>query len=189
MRSPVQSWVPLQESTAKCCVFFVYRHQAFPKGLDIGVSDAESLLSKRQKWQWTEVSEANEGLMAARIKTSQGFLKRLSWVPCDLTERIRRSPSADWNILGPATWKSSTYEIFVGAFLLLGNFRGTWNFVISFNFQHFHKGPWTRAWTPNPKFWLKFSSFLWAFLPLYRSRFPASPSRAGDRFQTPALLF
>ena len=43
------------------------------------------------------------------------------------------------SILRPATWKSSTYEVFVSAFLMLGNFRGTWNFVISFNFQHFHK--------------------------------------------------
>ena len=88
MRSPVQSWVPLQESTAHRCVFFVYRHQAFPKGLEIAISDAESLLSKQQEWQWKEVSEANEGLMAARIKTSQGFLKQLSWVQCDRTKGL-----------------------------------------------------------------------------------------------------
>ena len=31
MRSPVQSWVPLQESTAKRCVFFVYIHQVIPQ--------------------------------------------------------------------------------------------------------------------------------------------------------------
>ena len=139
MRSAVQSCVPLQESTAHRCVFFVYRHQAFPKGLEIAISDAESLLSKRQKWQWTEVSEANEGLMAARIKTSQGFPKRLSWVQCDRTERIRRSPSGDWNILGPAAWKSSTCETFVSAFLILGNTEGTPNLLIAFNFHYFHK--------------------------------------------------
>ena len=54
----------------------------------------ESLLSTRQKWQWTEVSEANEGLMPAQMKAQQRFLKRLSWVPCDRTERIRRSRQA-----------------------------------------------------------------------------------------------
>ena len=53
MRSAVQSCVPLQESTAHRCVFFVYGHQAAPKGLDIGIYGAESLLSKRQKWRWT----------------------------------------------------------------------------------------------------------------------------------------
>ena len=94
MRSAVQSCVPLQESTANSCVFFVYSHQALPpKGLDIDVSGAESLLSKCQKRQWTEVSEANEGLMASQMKTSQGLLKQLSWVQCDRTERIRRSRS------------------------------------------------------------------------------------------------
>ena len=49
MRSPVQSWVPLLESTAIRCAFFVYGRQAAPKGLDIGIYGAESLLSKRQK--------------------------------------------------------------------------------------------------------------------------------------------
>ena len=34
------------------------------------------------------MSEANEGLMAARIKTSQGFPKRLSWVQCDWTKGL-----------------------------------------------------------------------------------------------------
>ena len=33
MRSAVQSCVPLQESTAKRCVFFVYSHQACPEGV------------------------------------------------------------------------------------------------------------------------------------------------------------
>ena len=34
---------------------------------------------------------ANEGLMTAQMKAQQSFLKQLSWVPCDRTERIRRS--------------------------------------------------------------------------------------------------
>ena len=122
------------------CFFRLYALKPSPRsGLDIDISGAESLLSKRQKWQWTEVSEANEGLMAARIKTSQGFLKQLSWVQCDRTERIRRSPSGDWNILRPATRKSSTYETFVSAFFFVGNFRGTWKFWISFSFHYFHR--------------------------------------------------
>ena len=45
MRSAVQSCVPLQESTANRCAFFVYRHQAsLPKGVGIDMDDAESLL-------------------------------------------------------------------------------------------------------------------------------------------------
>ena len=34
------------------------------------------------------MSEANEGLMAAHIKTSQGFLKQLSWAQCDRTGKL-----------------------------------------------------------------------------------------------------
>ena len=56
-------------------------------------------------------------------ETSQGSPQKLSWVLCEQTWRIRRSPSGDWNILRPATWKSSTYEIFVSAFLFVGDFR------------------------------------------------------------------
>ena len=34
------------------------------------------------------MSEANEGLMAAHTKISQGFPKRLSWVQCDWTKGL-----------------------------------------------------------------------------------------------------
>ena len=77
--------------------------------------------------------------MTAQMKAQQRFLKQLSWVPCERTERIRRSPSGDWNTLGPATWKSSTYEIFVSAFLIPVNTAWTPNLFISFNFHYFHK--------------------------------------------------
>ena len=136
MRSAVQSCVPLQESTAHRCVFFVYRHQAAPKGLNIGIYGAESLLSKRQKWRWT-VRERSDRAWWHSHKISQGYPKQLSWVQCERTDRIRRSPPGDWNILRPATWKSSTYESFVSAFLFAGNFRGTWKSGILFRFQEF----------------------------------------------------
>ena len=48
-RATETSCVPLQESTAHRCVFFVYMHQASPKSLDIDIYGADSLLSKRQK--------------------------------------------------------------------------------------------------------------------------------------------
>ena len=38
---------------------------------------------------------AATGPDATHTKISQGFLKHLSWVQCDRTERIRRSPSGD----------------------------------------------------------------------------------------------
>ena len=85
MRSAVQSCVPLQESTANRCAFFVYRHQASQKGLDIGIDGAESLLSKRQKWRWTARERSDRGPDVAHTETSQGSLQKLSWVPCDRT--------------------------------------------------------------------------------------------------------
>ena len=68
MRSAVQSCVPLQESTADRCVFFVYRHQASPKGLDIDIYGAESLLSKLQKWQWTDRERSDRWADGAQPK-------------------------------------------------------------------------------------------------------------------------
>ena len=38
---------------------FIYI-KTLPKGADVGMDDAESLLSKRQTWRWPAVSEANE---------------------------------------------------------------------------------------------------------------------------------
>ena len=75
MRSAVQSCVPLQESTADRCVFFVYRHQASPKGLDIDIYGAESLLSKRQKWQWTDRERSDRGLMSRTLKHHRSLRK------------------------------------------------------------------------------------------------------------------
>ena len=43
------------------------------------------------------------------------------------------------SILGPATWKSSTYEIFVSAFFLPVNTAWTPNLFISFSFHYFHR--------------------------------------------------
>ena len=92
MRSPVQSWVPLQESTAKCCVFFVYSHPAFPKGLDIGVF-----------WRWKLAFQAADMAMAGSERSErrldghsgkQHCVQGLSWVPCERTEWIRRSRPA-----------------------------------------------------------------------------------------------
>ena len=61
------SWVPLQESTAKRCVFFVYIHQAIPRRrADIIATATESLLSRWLSWQWMQVSEANDGNISER---------------------------------------------------------------------------------------------------------------------------
>ena len=75
MRSAVQSCVPLQESTANRCVFFVYGLQPCPQGLDIGVSGAESLLSKRQKWRWTDRERSDRGLKRPRLKSHRDFFQ------------------------------------------------------------------------------------------------------------------
>ena len=72
-------------------------------------------------------------------KISQRFPKQLSWVQCERTDRIRRSPPGDWNILRPATRKSSTYESFASAFFLPVNTAWTPNLFISFSFHYFHK--------------------------------------------------
>ena len=125
MRSAVQSCVPLQESTANRCAFFVHWHQASPKGLGIDIYVAESLLLKRQKWQWTGRTRSGR-----RTGWSSTIKHHRDWHPAFLGTmrtdlRIRRSPPGDWNILRPATWKSSTYETFVSAFFILGNTEGT----------------------------------------------------------------
>ena len=51
------------------------------------------------------------------------------------------------SILGPATWKSSTYESFVSAFLFPVNTAWTPNLFISFNFHYFHRGAGGRSGT------------------------------------------
>ena len=116
MRSPVQSWVPLQESTAECCVFFVYRHQAFPKGLDIGVF-----------WRWKLAFKATEMAMAGSERSERGLMaiaansiasKDFLGYHANGQNGLEGAARGAWNILGPATWKSSTYEIFVSAFFV-----------------------------------------------------------------------
>ena len=140
MRSAVQSCVPLQESTAKRCVFFVYSHQACPEGAGHCRSRAVRARSQRTGWDNDRKGAKRPPAWWGRSKkSSQRFPTWLSWVQSEWTERIRRSPSGDWNILRPASWKSSTYEIFVSAFFILGNFRGTWKFWISFSFHYFHR--------------------------------------------------
>ena len=56
-------------------LFFVYRHQASPKGLDIGIYGAESLLSKRQKWRWTARERSDRSLMSLTLKHHRVLLK------------------------------------------------------------------------------------------------------------------
>ena len=63
--------------------------------------------------------------------------------------RSRRPCRGDWNILRPATWKSSTYERIVSAFFFVGNFRGTWKFWILFDFHRFYKSVRFDFWTIN----------------------------------------
>ena len=91
MRSAVQSCVPLQESTAKRCVFFVYGRQAAPKGLDIGIYALKACFQSDRNDDGQSGSAAT-GPDDIHTKISQRFPKQLSWVPCDRTERIRRSP-------------------------------------------------------------------------------------------------
>ena len=59
-----------------------------PQGLDIGVYGAESLLSKRQEWQWTDRERSDRWPDAPQTKISQRFPTRLSWVQCDWTKGL-----------------------------------------------------------------------------------------------------
>ena len=76
MRSAVQSCVPLQESTAKCCVFFVYTSAGLPRrGLDIGIDGAEKLAFKAT--EMTMYSQGARRPVACPVpnpEKSQGFL-------------------------------------------------------------------------------------------------------------------
>ena len=139
MRSAVQSCVPLQESTANRCVFFVYPGRPRPEGAwTLAFLSLKACFQSDGNDDGQPGSEATGGLTGSGTRIFTRILHQLSWVPCDRTERIRRSPSGDWNILRPATWKSSTYEIFASAFFLPVNTAWTPNLFISFNFHYFH---------------------------------------------------
>ena len=81
MRSPVQSWVPLQESTAERCAFFVYipsRHR--PVGADIDGSDLRAC-SQGRSWQWHQRAKRTLAWWEEPWhETVQRFTIPLSWV-------------------------------------------------------------------------------------------------------------
>ena len=94
MRSPVQSWVPLQESTAEMLCFFVYQTlKPCPVGGRHYCDSHRKLAFKVAVVVMDAVSEANDGLRVPQTKIAYGDA-RLSWVPCERTERIRRSRKA-----------------------------------------------------------------------------------------------
>ena len=73
MRSPVQSWVPLQESTAETlCFFRLYTLKPRPIGADIDGSDLRSLLS-RALMAMAPVSVANDGLRVPHTNPKNQF--------------------------------------------------------------------------------------------------------------------
>ena len=135
MRSAVQSCVPLQESTAKRCAFFVY----------IDILAERSGCWFRDMWacsqmdlkQMTE-NERSEWMSICYRKGNQCILRFLGYNATG-QKGLEGAARGDWNILRPATWKSSTYESFVSAFLMPVNTAWTPNLFISFNFHYFHK--------------------------------------------------
>ena len=66
---------PATRKHSKPLCFFVYRQQASPEGLDIGIYGAESLLSKRQKWQRTARERSDRALMSLTLKHHRVPLK------------------------------------------------------------------------------------------------------------------
>ena len=94
MRSPVQSWVPLQESTAETlCFFRLYTLKTARKG--------QALLRSHRKLAFKvavvvmSVSERSERWLEGTVHGQfTGFPHLLSWVQCERAERIRRSRPA-----------------------------------------------------------------------------------------------
>ena len=66
---------PATRKHSRPLCFFVYRQQASPKGLDIDIYGAESLLSKRQKWRWTARERSDWSLMSLTLKHHRVPLK------------------------------------------------------------------------------------------------------------------
>ena len=135
MRSAVQSCVPLQESTAKRCAFFVY----------IDILAKRSGCWFRDMWACSQMdlkqltgNERSEWMSICYRKENQCILRFLGYHTTG-QKGLEGAARGDWNILRPATWKSSTYETFVSAFLMPVNTAWTPNLLIAFNFHYFHK--------------------------------------------------
>ena len=75
------------------CFFCLYPLKPYPEGVRHYCDSHRKLAFKVAVVVMDAVSEANDGLRVPQTKIAQGHA-RLSWVPCERTERIRRSRKA-----------------------------------------------------------------------------------------------
>ena len=120
-------------------LFFVYIPAGHPKGAGPWRSRTRELALVGRKRQGTYRARSDRWPAGFRTRKNHRDSPPTFLGTMRPDKRIRRSPPGDWNILRPATWKSSTYEIFVSAFFLPVNTAWTPNLFISFNFHYFHK--------------------------------------------------
>ena len=120
MRSAVQSCVPLQESTAHRCAFFVYRHQAFPKGWTLTFLTLKACFQSGRNDNGQKWAQRRKAWWQLKWKPNRDSLNGFLGYHATGQKGLEGAARGEWNILRPATWKSSTYESFVSAFLFLG---------------------------------------------------------------------
>ena len=75
------------------CFFRLYTLKPCPEGARHYCESQRKLAFRVAVVVMDAVSEANDGLRVPQIKTAQEYA-RLSWAPCERTERIRRSRKA-----------------------------------------------------------------------------------------------
>ena len=134
MRSPVQSWVPLQESTAETLGFFrlytssLSRRERTSAWMTLKACFPSGRHGDGRQWAKRTRLDGHSG--------KQHSVQGLSWVPCERTEWIRRSrPAAtETSWVPPLENQALTKFSWV-----LFWFPWTPNLFISFNFHYFHK--------------------------------------------------
>ena len=122
MRSAVQSCVPLQESTAKRCAFFVYIPAGHPKGAGPWRNWTRELALVGRKRQGTYRARSDRWPAGSATQNSTRFPHQLSWVQCDRTKGLEGALRATETSCVP----------------LLENLK------FCLVFSHFHKGDFRR---------------------------------------------